>query len=202
MNAGRYARAAIFERIACLLFQWPRILKYRILSSCQNVHGSPRLSQPAILSGEGAISFGKNVCIGVYNSPGFFTGVSYIEARTHFSEIQFGRDVWSNNDLVIISEGPGVYIGDGVLIGAGVHIYDSDFHALAVQERRKGRPAMGAVRIGRNVFIGDRVIILKGVNVGDDSVIAAGAVVTRDVPSSSIVAGVPAKFVKQIPSIL
>lgn len=55
--------------------------------------------------------------------------------------------------------------------------------------------AVGKIDIGNNVFIGYRALVLRGVTIGDNSVIAAGAVVTKDVPPNSVVGGVPAKFI-------
>jgi len=56
----------------------------------------------------------------------------------------------------------------------------------------------GKVIIGKNVWIGANVTILKDVNIGDNSIIGAGAVVTKDIPSNVIVGGVPAKIIKEI----
>jgi len=73
-----------------------------------------------------------------------------------------------------------------------VNIFDSDFHGLV--DRRQ--PVKSAVKIGNNVFIGSRAIILKGVHIGDNSTIAAGAVVTGEVPANVVVAGNPARVIK------
>lgn len=90
-----------------------------------------------------------------------------------------------------------VRVGADCLIGADVIITDNDFHPLDPSRRMAPLSAVDAqpVRIGRNVFVGARAIVLKGVTVGDDSVVAAGAVVTSDVMCGQIVAGVPARAV-------
>ena len=104
-----------------------------------------------------------------------------------------------------------VEIGSHCLISWGVGIADSDFHPLEPAQRlidsqalapffknRPSRPKLktGPVKIGDNVWIGMNAVILKGVTIGDNSVVAAGAVVTRSVPTNTIVAGNPAVPVK------
>jgi acetyltransferase-like isoleucine patch superfamily enzyme len=83
-----------------------------------------------------------------------------------------------------------ISIGDGAAIAKGVVIRDSDSHSI------DSRPSTAPIHIGKHVWIGTNAIILKGVTVGDGAVVAAGAVVTRDVPARSLVAGVPAKVIK------
>ncbi len=122
--------------------------------------------------------------------------------------------------LAALSDGAVVEIGDGVgisgatlvamtrigvgsrtLIGAEAMILDSDFHPLDSAQRRIHETAgakSAAVQIGKEVFIGARAIILKGVNIGDGAVIAAGAVVSRDVAAGDIVAGNPARVVGSV----
>lgn len=93
-----------------------------------------------------------------------------------------------------------IVIGDHTLIGGNVLITDSDWHPLDPAMRRipfaEGRCA--DVVIGSNVFIGTRSIILKGVTIGDNSVIGAGSVVTRDIPANVIAAGNPCVVVKHL----
>ncbi len=104
-----------------------------------------------------------------------------------------------------------VEIGSHCLISWGVGIADSDFHPLEPAQRlidsqalapffkdRPARPKLktAPVRIGDNVWIGMNAVILKGVTIGDNSVVAAGAVVTRPVSANTIVAGNPASTVK------
>lgn len=95
-----------------------------------------------------------------------------------------------------------VEIGRDCLLGADVMVMDTDFHTVAPEGRRfnKRREAIGAapVVIEDNVFIGAGARILKGVRVGRDSLIGAGAIVTRDVPPGSIVAGPSARVVRDL----
>ncbi|WP_288633368.1 DapH/DapD/GlmU-related protein [uncultured Megamonas sp.] len=84
-----------------------------------------------------------------------------------------------------------IEIGNDVAISHDVTIMDSDAHEGLWAGYEKTKP----IKIGNHVWIGTRVTILKGVTVGDNAIIAAGAVVTHDVPANSIVAGVPAKVI-------
>ena len=93
-----------------------------------------------------------------------------------------------------------IEIGANCRMGPHTLVYDSDFHELAPD--RRDEPGKSApILIGDNVWIGSRVMILKGVSIGKDAVIAAGSVVTKDVPQGSIVAGVPARQVGTVPSV-
>ncbi len=83
-----------------------------------------------------------------------------------------------------------IEIGDGCVISHDFTVMDSDAHELNGERKKL------SVRIGNHVWIGTRVTILKGVTVGDRAVIAAGAVVTDDVPAGALVGGVPAKVIK------
>lgn len=99
----------------------------------------------------------------------------------------------------VMSSASKISIGDNVLIGSGVLIMDSDAHPIHPKDRRnsnliKTKPVV----IEENVFIGARSIIMKGVTIGRGSVVGAGSVVTQNVEAMTIVAGNPAKFLKNI----
>ncbi len=83
-----------------------------------------------------------------------------------------------------------IIIGNGCAISHDVTIMDSDAHEL--NGKRKTAP----IFIGDHVWIGTKVVIIRGVNIGDGAVIAAGSVVTKDVPPACLAAGVPAKVIK------
>lgn len=93
-----------------------------------------------------------------------------------------------------------ITIGNNVALGANTTIVDTDFHPL-IPEYRLAHPAdaqTARVVIEDNVFIGMNSLILKGVTIGEGSVIGAGSVVTRDVPSRVIAAGNPAKVIRKL----
>ena len=115
------------------------------------------------------------------------------------------------NGALIMAEDT-INIGAYCLVSWGVGIADSDFHPLEPAQRlidaqalapffkdRPPRPKLttAPVKIGDNVWIGMNAVILKGVTIGENSVVAAGAVVTKSVPANTIVAGNPAVAVRK-----
>jgi acetyltransferase-like isoleucine patch superfamily enzyme len=86
-----------------------------------------------------------------------------------------------------------IKIGNDSLISWDVEVKDSDLHNIS----REGFVMSKPIQIGNHVLIGSRAMILKGVRIGDGAVVAAGAVVTRDVPENCLVAGVPARVVRE-----
>lgn len=172
--------------------------KYRLLSTCLNVKGYPKLNQPILTNGIGQIIFGQNVNIGISNSPYFFNSYAYLEVRNINSKIIISDNVWINNNACFISEGEGISIGRNTLIGMNFSVYDSDFHELSVNNRIGGQPKTGAVKIGENVFIGSNVTILKNVIIGDNSVVGSGSVVTKSIPNNVIATGNPCKIIKDL----
>ena len=112
--------------------------------------------------------FGKNISVG--------EGV-FINACCHFQDHG------------------GVTIGDGCQIGHNV-VFATLNHELPAERRSVTRPA--PITLGKHVWVGSNVTILQGVTIGDNAVVAAGAVVTKDVPANTIVGGVPARVIKRI----
>ena len=99
------------------------------------------------------------------------------------------------NSGCIFQDQGGITIGDDVLVGHNCVIATLN-HAMAPARRGDMIPA--PVRIGNRVWIGANVTILQGVEIGDGAVIAAGAVVNRDVPPRTVAAGVPARIIREI----
>ncbi|MDG1143827.1 MAG: acyltransferase [Burkholderiales bacterium] len=98
-------------------------------------------------------------------------------------------------EFVILRGGGGVTIGNRVLIAAGVAIL-SEGHPVDLPRWRQVRSS--AVCIGNDVWIGANAVILPGVSLGDGVVVAAGAVVSRDVAPYTVVAGIPAREIRQV----
>lgn len=180
------------------VFQRPRVWKYRVLSSCPNVSGTPVALQPVLFVGSGRIVLGEGVQFGWKRSPLFYTGYCHVEAAGPNALIELGDRTEINNNSMLKSEGAGIRVGRDGLFGAHVEIFDSDFHELDPRRRHGGTPKMAPVDIGANVFMGMSVKVLKGVTIGADAVIGAGAVVTSDIPAGVIAAGNPARVVREL----
>lgn len=110
------------------------------------------------------------------------------------ANIKIGKDVFINKSCTFVDLG-GIDIADKVLIGPDVKILSVN-HPLDPGSRRGVE--LKKVTIEKNVWIGASSVICPGVTVGENSVIAAGSVVTKNVPANSVYAGVPAKFIKAI----
>ena len=108
--------------------------------------------------------------------------------------ITIGKDVFINSGCHFQDQG-GITIGDGTLVGHNVVLATIN-HDLNPSKERQNHYA--PVRIGNHVWIGSNATVLPGVTIGDWAVVAAGAVVTKDVPAMTVVGGVPAKILKTI----
>ena len=130
---------------------------------------------------------GKKVDDGFLLIPPFYT--------TGGTEISVGRNVFINQNCTFYDLG-GLDIADDVMIGPSVSLITSG-HPLEPSQRRAfviARP----ISIGRNVWIGAGATIIGGVTVGENSVVAAGSVVTKDVPPNTLVGGNPARVIRAI----
>ena len=119
----------------------------------------------------------------------FHTGVFLSVNKNAKLEVGSG---YTNNNVEIICFNS-IKIGDNVAISKNVIIRDSDNHVINGDYEGVTQP----IEIGNNVWIGIGALILKGVKIGDGSIIAAGAVVNKDVPPNTLVGGVPAKIIKR-----
>jgi acetyltransferase-like isoleucine patch superfamily enzyme len=104
--------------------------------------------------------------------------------------LTFGKGVGANHGLEIVCE-QSITIGDDCLIGSRVTIRDSDGHSIG------GASQSAPVRIGDHVWIATGVTIMPGVTIGDGAIVASGAIVTKDVPARTVVAGIPARVVRE-----
>ena len=111
-------------------------------------------------------------------------------------QISIGKRFFANFNFTVLDEAR-VTIGDDCFIGPNVSIYTA-CHSTDPVERNSRQEWARPVTIGHNVWIGGSVTILPGVTVGDNSIVGAGAVVTKDVPANVIVVGNPARVLRQI----
>lgn len=108
--------------------------------------------------------------------------------------IHIGRQVFINMGCKFQDQG-GIFIDDGTLIGHNVVLATLN-HAMQPERRSDMLPA--PIHIGKRVWIGSNATVLPGVTIGDGAVVAAGAVVTKDVPANTLVGGVPARVIQRV----
>lgn len=107
------------------------------------------------------------------------------------AKLILGSGYLNGFDQIICAER--IEIGDDVAIAREVVIRDTDAHNIMGDNHKKTKP----VKIGNHVWIGAKAMIMKGVTIADGAIIAAGAIVTKDVPEKSIVAGIPARVIRE-----
>jgi len=112
------------------------------------------------------------------------------------AQIVVGDRFFANFGCVFLDVCP-IEFGDRCLLGPSVHVYTAT-HPLDATERAEGKEYGKPVSVGDDVWIGGQAVLNPGVEVGDRSVVASGAVVTRDVPSDVVVQGNPAEVVKEL----
>lgn len=112
----------------------------------------------------------------------------------------FGKNITLGDNVFInacchFQDHGGITLGDDCLIGHNVVLATLN-HGIAPEKRASMSPA--PIVLGRNVWVGSNSTILQGVTIGDNAIIAAGSVVTKDVPANVIVGGVPARYIRDI----
>ncbi|WP_367274610.1 sugar O-acetyltransferase [uncultured Victivallis sp.] len=123
----------------------------------------------------------------------------YIEPPLHANwgrNTHLGSNVYANFNLTLVDD-TDVYIGDSVMIGPNVTIATAG-HPIDPELRRKVAQFNIPVRIGNNVWIGAGAVILPGITIGDDSVIGAGSIVTKDIPAGVVAVGNPCRVLRPI----
>ncbi len=107
--------------------------------------------------------------------------------------IFIGDHFYSNHNLVILDCAE-VTFGNNVFIGPNCGFYTAE-HPIDAETRNKGLESARPIKVGNDVWIGGNVCVLPGVTIGDDCVIGAGSVVTKDIPSGSVACGNPCKVI-------
>ena len=160
-----------------------------------------KIARPCCLQGGGfeRISIGDNTDIQKNSVIGCWTEYH----NQHFApSVTIGKNcrIGEYNQISACNK---ITIGDGLLTGRYVYIGDNSHGGLSKEEAivppaQRKLVSKGEICIGQNVWLGDKVTILADVHIGDNVVVAANSVVTKDVPNNCIVAGVPAKIVKSM----
>ena len=123
----------------------------------------------------------------------------YIEPPFHANwgcNMHVGNNFYSNFNLTVVDDAD-IYIGDNVMIAPNV-VIATGTHPICPKLREKGYQYNLPVHIGNRVWIGAGTIILPGVTIGDDSVIGAGSVVTKNIPSGVVAVGNPCRVLREI----
>lgn len=149
------------------------------------LNGGMRVSEPFV----GMLELQKNSKINAEGAFNIYSGMHIILLENATLNLGSGYI----NRFVKIRCYNSISIGEGVAISENVTIWDSDAHVIVGKEMESTKP----VSIGNHVWIGNNVTILKGVTIGDHAVIAAGALVNKDIPAHSLAGGIPAKVIKQ-----
>lgn len=157
-----------------------RELLTRINASAQDIRDGERLELCVKLFGK----TGK----GLWLQPPFYCDYG--------KNIELGENTYMNFNCVILDVAK-VKIGRNVFMGPNVQIYTAG-HPLDAKLRAEGQEFGKPITIGDDVWIGGSAILCPGVKIGDRTVIAAGAVVTKDIPSDVVAGGNPAKIIKPI----
>lgn len=124
----------------------------------------------------------------------------YIEPPLHSNwggkHVHFGNNVYANFNLTLVDD-THIYVGDGTMLAPNV-VLATAAHPILPSLRQKQYQYNLPVRIGKNCWLGAGVIVLPGVSIGDNSVIGAGSVVTKDIPSDVVAVGNPCRVLRKI----
>lgn len=125
---------------------------------------------------------------------------AYIQAPYHAMwggmHVHLGKNVYINYNCTLVDDA-NIYIGDGTMIAPNVTIVAAS-HPISPKLRAEGYGCNKPVYIGKNVWIASNAVILPGVHIGDNSVIGAGSVVTKDIPENTLAVGNPARVLREI----
>ncbi len=124
----------------------------------------------------------------------------YIEPPFHSNfgggHVHFGKNIYANFNLTIVDD-THVYVGDSTMFGPNVTIATAG-HPILPELRQQGYQYNMPVHIGKNCWIGAGVIIMPGTTIGDNVVIGAGSIVTKDIPDNVVAVGNPARILRKV----
>lgn len=152
--------------------------------------------QPTYFLGSGTIKIGKGVLFGIPSGGYYRKHVTELVVRQG-AILEVGAGCKFNNNL-FISSWLSIRIGEDCLFGHNCEISDADGHEIHPLRRKSYPGQLGEVVIGNNVWLGHNCKILMGSEIGDNSIVAAGAVVKGIFPDNVIIGGVPARIIKHL----
>ncbi|MEZ3433699.1 MAG: sugar O-acetyltransferase [Lachnospiraceae bacterium] len=124
----------------------------------------------------------------------------YVEPPLHSNfgghHVHFGKNVYANFNLTLVDD-THIYVGDYTMFGPNVTIATAG-HPICPELREKGLQYNMPVRIGKNCWIGANAVILPGITIGDNVVIGAASVVTKDIPSNVVAVGNPCRVLREV----
>lgn len=124
----------------------------------------------------------------------------YIEPplRSNFGghHVHFGSNIYANYNLTLVDD-THIYVGDNTMFGPNVVLATAG-HPITPELRRRGLQYNMPIRVGCNCWLGAGVIVLPGVTIGDNAVIGAGSVVTKDIPSNVVAVGNPCRVLRPV----
>ncbi len=143
--------------------------------------------------------YGRNISVGDFPtmvaSPDNFIHLTTWSLEEHEGEISIGKFCLITPGVRIASASK-ITIGDGCMFANSAYISDADWHGIYDRAIPVGKTS--PITLKDNVWIGDRAVVGKGVTIGKNSIVAAGAVVVKDVPDNVVVGGNPAKIIKEL----
>ncbi|MCD7917416.1 MAG: sugar O-acetyltransferase [Clostridiales bacterium] len=124
----------------------------------------------------------------------------YIEPPLHANwgghHVHFGKDIYANFNLTLVDD-THIYVGDDTMFGPNVTVATAG-HPILPELREQGLQYNAPVHIGRNCWLGAGVVVLPGVTIGDNTVVGAGSIVTKDLPAGVVAVGNPCRVLRPI----
>lgn len=133
----------------------------------------------------------KFTAVSIINESNLVKRPCTIQTNAENAMLEIGNNVGMSGGIIACFKH--IRIGDNVKIGGNCTLFDGDFH---FEDPRAGQPK--EIIIGNNVWLGYEVLVLKGVHIGDNSVIGARSVVTKDIPANCMAAGNPCRVIKML----
>jgi acetyltransferase-like isoleucine patch superfamily enzyme len=189
-------KRTLYSYAYALLYFLRSSLHYHLSFKKKFVHMGGR---PLVWGIWNVVVYGPNIRIGsgvvIVGANGSQTTLTTIRMNGHEGSISIGDNVLLMNG-VRISSASSIVIEDGCMLANFCYLTDADWHDIHDRTDCPGKTA--PIVLKRGAWIGDSAIVCKGVTIGENSIVGAGAVVTRDVPPNVVVAGNPARVVKKL----